>query len=52
VPLRLLGVVSKNIESYCHVALAEWRVRGEWFKPVPEVLAFIKEQLPQERSVN
>jgi hypothetical protein len=52
VPLRLLGVVPEDIEDYCHVALWEWRVRGEWFKPVTEVLAFIEEQLPPERNIN
>ena len=51
-PLRILGVVPKDIEDDCHVALAEWRVHGEWFKPVPEVLAFIDEQLPTEHCIN
>lgn len=51
-PLRVLGVVPTDIEDECHVALHEWRLHGEWFKPDAEVLTFIRRRLPMRRSVN
>src|SRR3954462_9184799 len=39
--LRLLGVVDGDVfdERRVHRLLAAHRIRGEWFKPAPEVLA-------------
>jgi len=51
-PLRVLGVVPRDIESECHVLLRAWRLHGEWFEPTPEVLAFIREKLHMSGSVN
>lgn len=45
--LHLLGVFpgSYEDESALHMRFAQHRRRGEWFKPVPELLAFIAEKI-------
>lgn len=45
VPLRLLGYCHGHLnhERALHKRFAEHRVRGEWFRPVPELLTYIKE---------
>lgn len=52
VELLVLGTVPMNIERECHAALAKWRLHGEWFKPAPEVLAFIRQRLATRRRLN
>lgn len=44
-PLAILGVIAGTYatEGKLHARFQNSRVRGEWFKPVPEMLAFIKE---------
>jgi hypothetical protein len=42
--LRLLGVAPVDIEDECHRLLARWRIHGEWFAPVPQVLQLIRER--------
>lgn len=45
VPLRLLGSVTTDklgaLEKELHGRFAAHRVRGEWFKADPEILAFV-----------
>lgn len=45
--LKLLGVVSRVTEAFetrLHTHFQQFKVRGEWFKPVPELLDFIKQE--------
>jgi hypothetical protein len=41
--LRILGTYrgSRADEALLHLELAEHRIRGEWFRPTPEVLAVV-----------
>lgn len=41
-PLALLAVLSGNHEREMHARFASWRIRGEWFAPAPELVAFIE----------
>ena len=42
-PITILATIDgdREFESEIHKALAKYRVAGEWFKPAPQVLAFI-----------
>lgn len=45
--LRVLGVMNDQnpvVEQELHSIFAKHRVRGEWFKPVPAILEFIKQE--------
>lgn len=45
----------ESVEAELKRKFAKWRVRGEWFRPVPELLRFIieqKEVVPAERVVS
>lgn len=46
--LELLGTITggKEREQEIHRRFAHLRMRGEWFRPAPELLAFIDEVLP------
>lgn len=48
--LRLLGACAGGAwrEAELHVRLDEYRIRGEWFRPTPEVLAVIEECLGKD----
>jgi hypothetical protein len=54
VPLRLLGAVETDkfgtLEKELHKRFAEHRDRGEWFKAVPEIVAFITEHATMPRK--
>jgi len=43
--LVILGVLkySRNLEGELHSKFADSRSHGEWYKPGPELLSFIKE---------
>lgn len=43
--LKLLAFVDgwREVEVVFHLRFAHARVRGEWFRPVPELLAYIEE---------
>ena len=43
--LRILGVIRsrRSKEGELHEQFAAHRVRGEWFKPAPEIIAYIRE---------
>lgn len=43
--LRMLGAVigGVNLEPLLHQQFADYHIRGEWFEPVPELLAKIAE---------
>jgi hypothetical protein len=43
VPLKLLGIVPRDVEEACHAQLGAFRLHGEWFAPSPAVLDFIRE---------
>jgi hypothetical protein len=43
VPLKLLGIIPRDVEEACHVQLGAYRLHGEWFSPSPAVLDFIRE---------
>jgi hypothetical protein len=51
-PLRLLGIMTCEnhgaLEFTLHLRFAHLRVRGEWFRPDPELLAFIEENVIDE----
>ncbi len=44
-PLRVIGLIEGTVkkEHEVHTLFAKHRLRGEWFSPSPEILAFIKE---------
>lgn len=52
IPLRVLGVVTEDIEAYCHETLQAYRLHGEWFAPSPNVLAFIRDLRPLTPRLN
>ncbi len=41
--LRVLKVVSRNIEIECHRKFQKWRIHGEWFLPDDELLLYIQQ---------
>jgi hypothetical protein len=43
-PLRLLGVIPGDVEDWWHERFAAFRLGGEWFAPMPELLEFIRER--------
>jgi hypothetical protein len=43
VPLKLLGIVPRDVEEACHAQLGAFRLHGEWFAPSPAVLDFIRQ---------
>ena len=45
--LRLLAAIEggEKLEAELHERLAPWHVRGEWFRPSPEVLAVVQETI-------
>lgn len=43
-PHRLLGVIPGDVEDWCHKQFAAFRVGGEWFAPMPDLLKFIRER--------
>ncbi|NIA72299.1 hypothetical protein HBA54_27285 [Pelagibius litoralis] len=43
-PIRLLNIVpdgTRSLEARIHAKFGEHRLRGEWFRPAPEVLEFV-----------
>lgn len=51
--VKLLATMRGNfqVESLLHRLFAYARIRGEWFRPVPELLEYI-ESLPQEAHLS
>lgn len=57
-PVRVLGTIegfetskaARDTERALHKQFAEHRVKGEWFKAAPEILAFIAEQSPTQKA--
>jgi hypothetical protein len=41
--LVVLKTISGNVERVYHKRFAHFRLHGEWFRPAPELLEFIKE---------
>ncbi len=42
-PLKILGVIEKDVETELHRKFKKSRLQGEWFKSTPELLEYIKE---------
>jgi hypothetical protein len=52
-PVHLLGVIENaadDLESILHYRFRGSRIRGEWFKPIPELLAFIQAETTSPRK--
>lgn len=53
VTLKLLGVLDggQDLEKLLHERFKEARIKGEWFRPVPELLDFIEKNCDRTRPV-
>ncbi len=47
--LRLVGAIraARALERELHIALAEWRMQGEWFQPHPTVVETIQKAMAE-----
>jgi hypothetical protein len=40
--LRMLAILDQDYEGELHLKFSQHRVRDEWFRPAPELLAFVE----------